>query len=149
NNENPQPGTKSGQSKRKAGQSMHHAVIYDACLKEELEQKKKILESRTSILSEKEKELKEKLTDTKEEEKELKEKRKLLVAKIEKPLYNLYLRVYGSKGKLAVVPANEGFCGGCYTVLPSQKLSELRRADSIVQCDACSRILYYEIEDVH
>jgi predicted nucleic acid-binding Zn-ribbon protein len=112
--------------------------------KENFETKTRILSSRKSTLTEKETELEQKLNDTQEEEKNLKEKRNLLVAKIEKPLYNLYLRVYGSKGRLAVVPANEGHCGGCFTVLPSQKLSELRRADSIVQCDACSRILYYE-----
>lgn len=112
--------------------------------KENFETKTRILASRKSTLTEKETELEQKLNNTQDEEKNLKEKRNLLVAKIEKPLYNLYLRVYGSKGRLAVVPANEGHCGGCFTVLPSQKLSELRRADSIVQCDACSRILYYE-----
>ena len=117
--------------------------------KENFEVKTKILNVRTATLEEKKTELQQKLADTQDEEKSLKEKRNLLVAKIEKPLYNLYLRVYGSKGRLAVVPANEGHCGGCFTVLPSQKLSELRRADSIVQCDACSRILYYEVEKVH
>ncbi len=117
--------------------------------KNQLESRKKILESRSAMLSEKQDELEQKLNDTQEDEKKLIEKRKLLVAKIDKHLYNLYLRVYNSKGRLAVVPADEGFCGGCYTVLPSQKLSELRRRDSVVQCDACSRILYYKEEVVH
>jgi uncharacterized protein len=117
--------------------------------REETESRTKILTVRTTLLSEKQSELEQKLTDTREDEKDLIEKRNLLVAKIEKHLYNLYLRVYNSKGRLAVVPAQEGFCGGCYTVLPSQKLSELRRMDSIVQCDACSRILCYETENAH
>ena len=58
-----------------------------------------------------------------EEEKQLKEKRIILVAKIDKHLYNLYRRIYDSKEQVAVVPANEGHCGGCFTILPSQKLS--------------------------
>ena len=59
-------------------------------------------------------------------------------------MYNLYKRIFNSKGKKAVVSGQDGFCGGCFTVLPSQKLSELRRMDSLVQCDACNRILTYE-----
>jgi len=115
----------------------------------DLEQKIKISNEKNNTLQEKQTQLAEKLAETSEEEKSLKEKRNLLVAKIDKHLYNLYQRIYGSKGQVAVVPANGGFCGGCFTVLPSQKLSELKRADSIVQCDACSRILFYEIKDVN
>lgn len=118
-------------------------------LKVNLESKNKFLNDKTRMLSEKKDLLEHKLAQTQELEKELKEKRNLLVAKIDKHLYNLYRRIYDSKGQVAVVPANEGHCGGCYTILPSQKLSELKRADSIVQCDACSRVLVYEIKDAH
>ncbi|MBU4485771.1 MAG: hypothetical protein KKD38_02475, partial [Candidatus Delongbacteria bacterium] len=113
------------------------------------QQRVKITEDKTAILTEKQTRLNKKLTETYEEEKSLKEKRNLLVAKTDKHLYNLYRRIYGSKGQVAVVPANEGYCGGCFTILPSQKLSELKRAESIVQCDACSRILFYEIKDAN
>lgn len=113
----------------------------------ELEAKSKISAEKSQILQEKLKQLEEKLGETFEEQKSLEEKRKNLVAKTDKHLYNLYVRIYGSKGQLAVVSANEGHCGGCFTVLPSQKLSELKRAESIVQCDACSRILYYEVKN--
>jgi uncharacterized protein len=118
-------------------------------LKDSLETKNKFLNDKTRILSEKKELLEHKLAETQELEKELKEKRNLLVAKIDKHLYNLYRRIYDSKGQVAVVPASEGHCGGCYTILPSQKLSELKRADSIVQCDACSRVLVYDLKDVH
>jgi len=114
---------------------------------EALEFLKKSVEDKKSMLEEKKSELETKLAETQDEEKLLKEKRIILVAKIDKHLYNLYRRIYDSKGQVAVVPANEGHCGGCFTILPSQKLSELKRADSIVQCDACSRILFYEIKD--
>jgi uncharacterized protein len=113
----------------------------------ELEVKVKISSEKSMMLKEKQTQLEEKLAETYEEQKSLEEKRKNLVAKTDKHLYNLYVRIYGSKGQIAVVPANEGHCGGCFTVLPSQKLSELKRAESIVQCDACSRILYYEVKD--
>jgi len=114
---------------------------------EALEVLKRSVEEKKSMLEEKRSQLEMKLAETQEEEKLLKEKRIILVAKIDKHLYNLYRRIYDSKGQVAVVPANEGHCGGCFTILPSQKLSELKRAESIVQCDACSRILFYEIKD--
>jgi len=114
-----------------------------------LEAKTKQVAEKIQLLNEKKTQLEEKLAETSEEQKILEEKRNNLVAKIDKHLYNLYERIYGSKGQVAVVPANEGHCGGCFTVLPSQKLSELKRADSIVQCDACSRILFYEIKNAN
>ncbi len=117
--------------------------------KEELELKKKLLGEKNTVLEEKRTQLNQKLEETQEEEKQLKEKRIILVAKIDKHLYNLYRRIYDSKGRVAVVPANEGHCGGCFTILPSQKLSELKRSESIVQCDACSRILFYEINNAN
>ncbi|NOR45250.1 MAG: hypothetical protein GQ534_06640 [Candidatus Delongbacteria bacterium] len=115
--------------------------------KELIEEKKSILEEKTANLSEKQQQLNEKLAETAEEENKLAEKRNKLVAKIDKQLYNLYERIYRSKNQAAVVPADEGHCGGCFTMLPSQKLSELKRRDSIVQCDTCSRILIYSLED--
>jgi predicted nucleic acid-binding Zn-ribbon protein len=115
----------------------------------DLEVKIKIVTEKDQILKEKQTQLEDKLSETSEEQKILEEKRNNLVAKTDKHLYNLYERIYGSKGHVAVVPANEGHCGGCFTILPSQKLSELKRADSIVQCDACSRILFYEIKDAN
>ncbi|MBN2789112.1 MAG: hypothetical protein JXR69_02865 [Candidatus Delongbacteria bacterium] len=110
---------------------------------ENIDQQNKLLEEKTETLKEKQKQLDEKLAATAEDEKKLAEKRNKLVAKIDKHLYNLYERIYSSKNQAAVVPADEGHCGGCFTVLPSQKLSELKRGDSIVQCDTCSRILIY------
>ena len=114
---------------------------------EELDVRKRTAAEKNSLLEEKRSQLNQKLEETQEEEIQLKEKRIILVAKIDKHLYNLYRRIYDSKGQVAVVPANEGHCGGCFTILPSQKLSELKRAESIVQCDAYSRILFYEIKD--
>ena len=108
-----------------------------------IEENTKLLEEKVAGLSEKQQQLDEKLAETADEEKKLAEKRNKLVAKIDKHLYNLYGRIYGSKNQAAVVPADEGHCGGCFTMLPSQKLSELKRGDSIVQCDTCSRILIY------
>ena len=108
-----------------------------------IEENTKLLEEKVAGLSEKQQQLDEKLAETADEEKKLAEKRNKLVAKIDKHLYNLYERIYRSKNQAAVVPADEGHCGGCFTMLPSQKLSELKRGDSIVQCDTCSRILIY------
>lgn len=111
-----------------------------------LSEKNDFLENKKKNLEDNEKLLKEKLAETADEENQLTEKRNKLVAKIDKHLYNLYVRIYRSKNQAAVVPADGGHCGGCYTMLPSQKLSELKRGDSIVQCDTCSRILIFSFD---
>ena len=102
-------------------------------LEEKLEENKSLLE--------------EKLLATKDEEIDLSSKKEVLVKKMSKQMYNLYNRIFNSKDKKAVVACGEGFCEGCFTVLPSQKLSELKRMDSLVQCDACNRILTYEAKE--
>jgi len=43
----------------------------------------------------------------------------------------------------AVVEARDGHCSACHTRIRPQFYNELRRGDRIVQCEACSRILFY------
>ncbi|MCK4597869.1 hypothetical protein KAU04_07495 [bacterium] len=35
-------------------------------------------------------------------------------------------------------------CGGCFKTLPPQKIQEVRRTDSILTCENCGRILYWD-----
>lgn len=43
----------------------------------------------------------------------------------------------------AVVPAEGGLCGGCRTKLRGLVINEVRDAKTLVQCESCSRILYW------
>jgi len=82
-----------------------------------------------------------KLAETVKEESELLAERTKLIADLPNQIIKLYERIYKAKNCLAVVKSDDGSCSGCHTRLPSAKLSELKRYDSIVMCDVCSRIL--------
>jgi predicted nucleic acid-binding Zn-ribbon protein len=44
---------------------------------------------------------------------------------------------------IAVTEARQGLCGICNVRLRPQVFNEIRRNDAIIQCDSCSRILYF------
>jgi predicted nucleic acid-binding Zn-ribbon protein len=49
---------------------------------------------------------------------------------------------HGRKG-LAMAEARDGLCVVCHVRLRPQVFNEVRRNDQLIQCDSCSRILYY------
>ncbi|HUU30324.1 MAG TPA: C4-type zinc ribbon domain-containing protein [archaeon] len=71
-------------------------------------------------------------------------KRNDLVSRVNGPVLNLYERIMRSRVKQAVVPLHNGSCGGCYAIIPLQKIVDIRKANQIYTCDYCGRILYYE-----
>ena len=72
------------------------------------------------------------------------DKRKGLVVKVQSPVLTLYERIMNSKIKQAVVAMKGGSCGGCFAMIPLQKVADIRSANSIYTCDHCGRIMYYE-----
>jgi predicted nucleic acid-binding Zn-ribbon protein len=49
---------------------------------------------------------------------------------------------HGRKG-LAMAEARDGLCVVCHVRLRPQVFNEVRRNDQLIQCESCSRILYY------
>ena len=49
---------------------------------------------------------------------------------------------HGRKG-IAVAEARDGLCTVCHVRLRPQIFNEVRRNDTLVQCDSCTRILYF------
>jgi uncharacterized protein len=49
---------------------------------------------------------------------------------------------YGRKG-LAVAEARDGLCTVCHVRLRPQVFNDVRRNDSLIQCESCTRILYF------
>jgi uncharacterized protein len=49
---------------------------------------------------------------------------------------------HGRKG-IAMAEAREGLCTVCHVRLRPQVFNEVRRNDSLIQCDSCTRILYF------
>ncbi len=69
--------------------------------------------------------------------------RQTLTAQISKDALAVFDRVaHGRKG-LAIAEARDGLCTVCHVRLRPQIFNEIRRNDSLIQCDSCTRILYY------
>ena len=49
---------------------------------------------------------------------------------------------HGRKGQ-AMAEARDGLCTVCHVRLRPQVFNQARRNDSVIQCDSCTRILYY------
>lgn len=94
------------------------------------------LESRTV-------ELEKATASTEKEWNELMIQRDKLTPEIDPRYLSAYNRVRGARDGLAVVPITNQTCGGCFSRLTSQSVSEIRSGNTIAQCPACRRILYW------
>lgn len=110
--------------------------------------KKKVSQEKQLFKAEEEKAQKEKTTiDARLKEidvrlLELSAKREKLLPNIEKQVLARYERVLENKDGLAMVPVEDGACGGCHMNLPPQVISEVKVREDIVTCGSCLRILY-------
>jgi predicted nucleic acid-binding Zn-ribbon protein len=69
--------------------------------------------------------------------------RATLTGQLSRDTMMLYERVaHGRKG-LAVAEARDGLCTVCHVRLRPQVFNEVRRNDSVIQCDSCTRILFF------
>ena len=74
---------------------------------------------------------------------ELQKARKRTAANVDRELYQTYARIMKIRDGMAVVPARDGSCAGCFVALPPQTYNEVRHNDRRIACPHCERILYY------
>jgi len=72
--------------------------------------------------------------------------RQNVLVRLEAPLVAIYERVRKGKGSGAVVAVRNKACSGCFKTLPPQLVQEIRRAERIITCDSCGRILIWDEE---
>jgi predicted nucleic acid-binding Zn-ribbon protein len=66
-----------------------------------------------------------------------------VAAQVSREALTIFDRIaHGRKG-VAVAEARDGLCSVCHVRLRPQVYNEVRRNDAIIQCDSCSRILYF------
>ena len=71
------------------------------------------------------------------------QERQALATQVSRDALSVFERVaHGRKG-LAVAEARDGLCTVCHVRLRPQVFNEVRRNDSLIQCDSCTRILYF------
>lgn len=74
---------------------------------------------------------------------ELNAERKTLTAAITPALLANYERIRKGRGGIAIAEALDNRCAKCHIVLRPQFLQQLKRGESIMTCESCQRILYY------
>ncbi len=77
-------------------------------------------------------------------------KNKLLRKEIEKDInpeiLSLYSILLKTRAPTVVVRANNNVCEGCHINLTAQVIVDIKKADKLVTCENCARILYIEAE---
>jgi uncharacterized protein len=66
-----------------------------------------------------------------------------VAARISGDALEVFERVARGRKGVAMAEARDGLCTVCHVRLRPQVLNEVRRNTSIIQCDSCTRILYF------
>ncbi|SDZ75574.1 hypothetical protein SAMN05192529_101254 [Arachidicoccus rhizosphaerae] len=112
---------------------------------EALEDVKKKIEGKDSVLKSKKDELGKIIAETEKEEKAFETKIEKARTDIEDRLLYSYDRIRKNfRNGLAVVPVERDACGGCFNAIPPQKQSEIRQRKKVLVCENCGRILIDE-----
>ncbi len=69
--------------------------------------------------------------------------REKLVASIDRHVLSIFEMTAKSRKGVAVAEAKDGLCSICHVRLRPQVFNEVRKNESIIQCDSCRRILYF------
>ncbi|MCK5076921.1 MAG: hypothetical protein KAR38_11125 [Calditrichia bacterium] len=114
-------------------------------LKEEAEAAAVELGSLQEDKKEKDKELNDIEQFVRDEEARLKTEREVLLKEIDKKYISRYERIKKAKSGLAVARISErGACSGCFSVIPPQRIVEIRSKDQLFSCEHCGRILIWD-----
>ena len=74
---------------------------------------------------------------------ELQEERAVIVKSITPSLYQRYERVRPNRKGVAVAEVVDGRCTACQMSLRPQYFQDLKRGETILSCESCQRMLYY------
>ena len=83
----------------------------------------------------------------KELDKYLKEK-KTTSSGLDKELIYKFEKIVKNKDGIGIISIKNNVCMGCNVLLPHQFVNDVRREEQILFCPNCSRILYYQHEDL-
>lgn len=69
-----------------------------------------------------------------------------VATRVDDEVLKRYERILASKGDSALANCSDGACSGCYMTLPPQTVIEVKRADHLMECQSCGRILFWQPE---
>ena len=111
---------------------------------QKISKEKEFLKAEEGKLERHKKKSDEEISRMKAEAEGLNAQRAVLAGKIDKTVLAKYDRIIKSKDGLAVVPVAGDSCQGCFRILPSQVIHEIRTKKELICCGSCARILYIE-----
>lgn len=122
--------------------------ILDKKVSEEeiLEKIKGSLISSEASSEELEKEIKANIEQINVEGQSLKTERDALIDKVDPEILKIYRRLLQNKKDRVIVQIENQTCSGCHIALTLQHENLVRKGDSLVFCEHCSRILYWQDE---
>lgn len=74
---------------------------------------------------------------------ELQRQRQQVISALAAEVYSAYERIRKKRKGVAVAEATESRCSACHLALRLQFFQDLRKADRVMFCESCGRILYY------
>lgn len=105
-------------------------------------ERQKDIEHQESIVREDMKAFEGRLSAIEEQLQDQKKKRDEIASEIDPDLVRRYTRIFENKGDRALVPVENGACGGCHMKLPPQLVTDAKKKDQVTTCVFCGRILY-------
>lgn len=117
-------------------------------LKEDIASVRKELEELMAEKAQRDEELKEIDSFVKEEEERLIQEKKEIINKLNPSFIQMYERIKKAKGGTAVayITTNNA-CSGCYSLVPSQRIVEIRSKNQLFTCEYCGRILIWKEDE--
>lgn len=131
-------------------------------LKESIKSIELTLVDKRTDLKQREEQLEKTSKKTDDVHAKLMSQREKLVENIPLRYIREYDRIANAKGGLAIVPIHQVFeehtdkrgnveyhpaqvsCGGCHKIVPPQKIVEIRSGTSLIRCEFCGRLLYWD-----
>lgn len=117
--------------------------------KANIEAKNELIETAKTALEERQKDLEAKkaeldsiVAETEKDEEKLVKQSKDAEKVIEDRLLTAYKRIRGNSiNGLAVVKIERGACGGCFNIIPAQRILDISLRKKIIVCEHCGRVL--------
>lgn len=93
---------------------------------------------------EQESEMQDQLNNSHDEVTSLREERNEIVKALKNPVYAHYQRIRKLRDGIGISHLTDNACGYCFSKIPPQRQSEVKRMDDIILCEVCGCILVSE-----
>jgi predicted nucleic acid-binding Zn-ribbon protein len=115
--------------------------------KEEKEELKKEIEQIEAEIVIVQNEIQSKLDVLEEQKQAIYKNREKLIEEIDNNIYKYYEKIKKWAGNSAVSPVRKQACMGCYMKINDKTYADVIKAEEIVSCPHCGRVLYIETEE--